>query len=87
MEMTPEQQLAGSSFEQNRRRIPWPVEKGVITEKFGIHPHPVLEKVTVNNNGVSIATSPGAKARAVFNGEISRVFAITGGNLAVSIRH
>ncbi len=87
MEMTPEQQLAGSSFEQNRRRIPWPVEKGVITEKFGIHPHPVLEKVTVNNNGVSIATSPGAKARAVFNGEISRVFGITGGNLAIIIRH
>jgi len=85
--MTPEQELAGSSFEQNRRRLPWPVEKGIITEKFGIQPHPVLEKVTVNNNGISIATETGAKARAVFNGEISRVFGITGGNMAVIIRH
>jgi septal ring factor EnvC (AmiA/AmiB activator) len=85
--MTPEQELAGSSFEQNRKRIPWPVEKGVITERFGIQPHPVLEKVTVNNNGVSIATDPGSKARAVFNGEVSRVFGITGGNMAVIIRH
>ncbi len=87
MGITPEQELAGSNFEQNRRKLPWPVEKGVITEKFGIQPHPVLAKVTVNNNGVSIATTPGAKARAVFQGEISRVFGITGGNLAVIVRH
>jgi murein hydrolase activator len=85
--MTPEQELAGSSFEQNRKRIPWPVEKGIITERFGIQPHPVLEKVTVNNNGVSIATDPGSKARAVYNGEVSRVFGITGGNMAVILRH
>jgi murein hydrolase activator len=87
LRMTPEQELAGNSFEQNRKRIPWPVEKGVITEKFGIHAHPVLGKVTVNNNGINITTEPGSKARAVFNGEISRVFGITGGNMAVIIRH
>jgi len=86
-DLTPEQKLAGNSFEQNRRRIPWPVEKGVITEKFGVHPHPVLNNVTVNNNGVNITTEPGSKARAVFNGEVSRVFGITGGNMAVILRH
>jgi murein hydrolase activator len=85
--MTPEQKTNGASFEQNRKKLPWPVEKGIITEKFGIHPHPVLERVTVNNNGISIATEPGSRARAVFNGEISRVFGITGGNMAVIIRH
>jgi murein hydrolase activator len=85
--MTPEQELAGSNFEQNRKLLPWPVEKGVITERFGVHVHPVLEKVTVNNNGISIATEPGSKARAVFNGEITRVFGITGGNMAIIIRH
>jgi septal ring factor EnvC (AmiA/AmiB activator) len=85
--MTPEQELAGNSFEQNRKLLPWPVEKGVITERFGVHAHPVLEKVTVNSNGISIATEPGSKARAVFNGEITRVFGITGGNMAIIIRH
>jgi septal ring factor EnvC (AmiA/AmiB activator) len=85
--LTPEQKLIGDSFEQNRRRLPWPVERGVITEKFGVHPHPVLRNVTVNNNGVNIATEAGAKARAVFNGEVSRVFGITGGNMAVIVRH
>jgi murein hydrolase activator len=86
-ELTSEQKLAGTDFEQNKRRIPWPVEKGIIVEKFGIHAHPVLNNVMVNNNGVSIETAPGAKARAVFNGEVSRVFGITGGNTAVIIRH
>ena len=85
--LTPEQKLIGNNFEQNRRRLPWPVERGIITEKFGVHPHPVLRNVTVNNNGINIATEPGAKARAVFGGEVSRVFGITGGNMAVIVRH
>ena len=85
--LTPEQMLVGENFEQNKLRLPWPVERGVITERFGIHRHPVLEKVQVRNNGINIATEPGSKVRAVFNGEVSRVFGITGGNSAVIIRH
>jgi len=85
--LTPEQKLVGENFAQNRLRLPWPVERGVITEKFGVHRHPVLEKVQVRNNGINIATEPGSKARAVFNGEVSRVFGITGGNSAVILRH
>ncbi len=85
--LTPEQKLVGDNFAQNRLLLPWPVERGIITEKFGIHRHPVLEKVQVRNNGVNIATEPGAKARAVFNGEVSRVFGITGGNSAIILRH
>ncbi|HZH74216.1 MAG TPA: peptidoglycan DD-metalloendopeptidase family protein [Mariniphaga sp.] len=85
--LTPEQKLVGDNFAQNRLRLPWPVERGVITERFGIHRHPVLEKVQIRNNGINIATEPGAKARAVFKGEVTRVFGITGGNSAIIIRH
>ncbi len=85
--LTPEQKTLGDNFEQNRNRLPWPVERGVITEKFGIHPHPVLHNVTVNNNGVNINTAAGSKARSVFSGEVSRVFGIAGGNVAVILRH
>jgi len=85
--LTPEQKLVGSNFEQNKRRLPWPVERGVITERFGIHQHPVLSNVQVRNNGINIATEIGAAVRAVFDGEVSRVFGITGGNTAVIIRH
>jgi septal ring factor EnvC (AmiA/AmiB activator) len=85
--LTPEQKLVGESFVQNKKKLPWPVERGVITEHFGINQHPVLTNVQTRNNGVSIATEAGAKVRAIFNGEVSRVFGITGGNTAVIIRH
>lgn len=85
--LTPEQKLVGESFVQNKKKLPWPVERGVITEHFGINQHPVLANVQTRNNGISISTEAGAKVRAVFNGEVSRVFGITGGNSAVIIRH
>ncbi|GAB1451456.1 peptidoglycan DD-metalloendopeptidase family protein [Draconibacterium sp.] len=85
--LTPEQKLVGDSFVQNKKRLPWPVERGVITERFGINQHPVLSNVQTRNNGISISTEAGAKVRSVFNGEVSRVFGITGGNTAVIIRH
>lgn len=85
--LTPEQKLIGDNFEQNKLRLPWPVERGIIVERFGIHQHPVLTNVQVRNNGVNIATETGAKVRAIFNGEVTRVFGISGGNTAVIIRH
>lgn len=86
-EMTPEQKLASGKFEQNKRRLPWPVERGVITDHFGVHAHPVLKNIQVRNNGIDIATAQGSTARSVFAGEVSRVFMVTGGNRAVIIRH
>ncbi len=85
--MTPEQKLLAADFEKNKGRIPWPVERGIITERFGVHAHPVLKQITVKNNGIDISTQSGSKARAVFAGEVSRIFAISGGNMAVIIRH
>jgi murein DD-endopeptidase MepM/ murein hydrolase activator NlpD len=85
--LTPEQKLIGDNFEQNKTRLPWPVERGVITEHFGIHQHPVLTNIQIRNNGVNINTESGAKVRAIFDVEVSRVFGITGGNTAVIIRH
>jgi murein hydrolase activator len=86
-EMTPEEKLASDKFEQNKRRLPWPVERGVITDHFGVHEHPVLKNIQVKNNGIDISTIAGTRARAVFAGEVSRVFMVTGGNMAVIIRH
>lgn len=87
IEMTPEEKLASDKFEQNKRRLPWPVERGVITDHFGVHEHPVLKNIQVKNNGVDISTVQGMKARSIFSGEVSRVFMVTGGNMAVIIRH
>ncbi|MFV0378797.1 MAG: murein hydrolase activator EnvC family protein [Mangrovibacterium sp.] len=85
--MDAEEKLVSTDFEKNKGRIPWPVEQGVVTDHFGIHSHPVLKQIQIRNNGVDISTSNGAKARSVFAGEVSRVFAVSGGNMAVIIRH
>ena len=86
-EMTPEQKLVSGQFEQNKKRIPWPVDRGVITDHFGIHEHAVLKNIQVKNNGIDISTSQGSTARSVFAGEVSKVFVVSGGNYAVIIRH
>jgi septal ring factor EnvC (AmiA/AmiB activator) len=86
-ELTPEQKLVSGQFEQNKKRLPWPVERGVVTDHFGIHEHAVLKNIQVQNNGIDISTANGAIARSVFGGEVSRVFKVTGGNVAVIIRH
>lgn len=85
--LTPEQRLVGNNFYQNRGRLPWPVDKGVVTAKYGVIDHPVLKGVKINNNGIDITSSSGTKARAVFDGEVSRIFAILGANYTVIIMH
>ena len=64
-----------SDFENNRGRLPWPVEQGVITSSFGRHPHPVWRDVVVNNNGVDIGSAR-ARARSVFEGKVLRVIMV-----------
>ena len=86
-ELTPEQKLISTDFEKNKGLIPWPIERGIITEHFGVHAHAVLKQVQVKNNGIDISTQEGAKARVVFDGEVSKVFAISGSNMAVIVRH
>ena len=85
--LTPEQRLTGENFTENRGRMPWPVERGVVTGKFGEHAHPVLRGVTVRNNGIDITSEKGTRARAIFDGEVTRVIAILGANYTVLIRH
>ncbi|MDA3817528.1 MAG: peptidoglycan DD-metalloendopeptidase family protein [Prolixibacteraceae bacterium] len=84
---TPEYELVSDNFAKNKGRFPWPVENGVITDRFGEHAHPVLRNIIIKNNGIDITTRQGESARSVFNGTVSRVFAIPGGNTAVIIRH
>lgn len=84
-ETSPENKIISGNFERNKGRLPWPVERGVISESFGNHE--LMKGVTVRNNGIDFTTPHGGKARSVFEGEVSRVIAIPGGNMAVIIRH
>ena len=85
--MTPEEMLVGEDFSNNMGRLPWPVERGVITSQFGVHEHPVIKGAKINNIGVEITSGTQEVARAVFKGRVMSVFGISGGNMAVIIRH
>lgn len=85
--LTPEAQALGADLEKNKGRLPWPVERGVITSSFGTHPHPVLKGITVENNGVDITTEKNALVRAVFKGEVTSVIVIPGAGKAVIVSH
>lgn len=85
--LTPEAAALSASFENNKGKLPWPVERGVITSKFGQNPHPVLAGIMVPNNGIDIATSPNAQVRAIFEGTVSGVFSIPGAGQNVIINH
>ena len=83
----PEQKLIGENFAENKGRLPWPVEKGIITSQFGLQKHPVLKYVTENNIGIEITSNGSTPVRSVFKGEVRSVFLIKGANMTVIIRH
>ena len=87
MALTPAEKTLSSNFVGNKGKLPWPVERGVISSSYGKHTSVVSSKVTVTNNGIDIATTEGAKARAVFDGEVTSVTKLTGANTVVIIRH
>ena len=87
MALTPAEKSLSTSFVSNKGKLPWPVERGVISSSYGKHASSVSSKVTVTNNGIDIATQAGATARAVFNGEVASVTKLTGSNTVVIIRH
>jgi len=85
--VTPENKLIGDNFAENKGRLPWPVEKGIITSHFGIQKNPDLKYLIEENIGIEITSSGRMKARSVFQGEVAKVFAVAGANMTVIIRH
>ena len=85
--MAPEAKALSANFEGNKGKLPWPVERGVITEKFGKHPHPILSGIMIENNGIDISTTKDANVRSIFKGTVSSVFSIPGAGENVIISH
>ncbi len=84
--LTKEQKLIAGGFEANKGRLPWPVEKGIISGHFGKQQHPVYSQVTIDNKGIYLQTTAGSKARAVYKGEVTSCFMIAN-TYAVIIQH
>jgi septal ring factor EnvC (AmiA/AmiB activator) len=85
--LTPEATIVANNFSANKGKLIWPVEKGIKSQGFGIYSDPVYPGIKHQSNGVIIATDPGSKARAIFEGEVIAILAVPGGNKGVQIKH
>lgn len=84
--LTPTDVALADKFEGNQGKLYWPVAQGAIADHFGTHPHPLAPRVMIENAGVDIRTTPGAAARAVFEGTVSSVLTVEGSQIVI-IQH
>ena len=85
--LTAEAKALAASFASNKGKLPWPVERGIVTKRPGTRRHPQFPNVTVKYSGVEITTEKDAKARAVFEGTVMQIQQYKGGALAVHVNH
>jgi septal ring factor EnvC (AmiA/AmiB activator) len=85
--LTPEAAALSSSFAGNKGKLPWPVESGFISKKFGTHPHPTLKGISEDNDGVDIQTNPDAGVRSVFDGVVTKIFTLPGYGGTIVVKH
>lgn len=85
--MNAEEAKLASSFGALKGRMPFPVPSGFISDHFGVHKHPILKGVMINNNGIDIQTSPGSAVHSVYEGVVQTVVNIPGINMVVAVQH
>lgn len=87
MNLNTEDRRISGGFENNRGRLPMPITGSYrVVSHFGQYNVSGLKNVTLDNKGINIQGQPGARARAIFNGEVSAVFSF-GGSMVVMLRH
>jgi len=76
-----------TNFELDKGKIEWPVNYGIIVGKYGLQKHKILKNVTINNYGIDISVQENSDALAIYNGEVKKIFLVTGYNTGVIINH
>jgi len=84
-ESTPEGRETSIQFEQNKGRLPWPVDKGNVYVPFGLSTVPGT-KLTQKSDGIQIALPEGSSVKSVADGEVVYASEING-DLVVFVRH
>ena len=85
LELNAKDVALGSNFLSSRGRLPWPVDNGVVTIRFGKY---TIEgtKLVGDNPGITIATQNGTTVKSVFDGDVVGVYNL-GDGMAITIRH
>lgn len=74
-------------FAKNKGKLPWPVDQGLITSRFGNQPHPVVKSITISNNGIDITVPGGTAVHSIFAGKVVGRKFIPGFDHMVIIQH
>tara|TARA_B100000767_G_C19738063_1_gene524829 strand:- start:432 stop:1691 length:1260 start_codon:yes stop_codon:yes gene_type:complete len=85
--LTPEAKALASKFTQNKGKLPWPVTNALVIRNFGKIPHKTLKGITIQSNGIHIATNKNADARAIFEGKVLAIQVSSNGVKTVYIQH
>ncbi|MRG48704.1 peptidoglycan DD-metalloendopeptidase family protein [Chitinophaga sp. SYP-B3965] len=87
LEASPEAAALSDNFVANKGKLPWPVESGLIIGYFGKQKNADMERITEENDGMIFGTRKGGSVKAVFDGEVRKVFSIPGAGFVVMILH
>tara|TARA_X000001036_G_scaffold427738_1_gene456718 strand:- start:519 stop:1664 length:1146 start_codon:yes stop_codon:yes gene_type:complete len=74
-------------FENQMRKLPWPVKTGFISLRFGLQRDLVLKNVNINNTGIDIQTQRDEDVGVVFDGEVRVKAFVPGQNNVVIVKH
>ena len=85
--LTPEAKILASKFEQNRGRLPWPVSNALVVREFGKIPHESIPGITIESNGIHIATNQNSDAKAIFEGTVLAIQLGSAGEKTVMLLH
>jgi len=85
--MTPEEKKLALSFIDNKGKLPWPTERGIVVRKYGKQKHPTLAGITIQSNGVHVATEKKAMARSIFDGTVLSIQLLPGRKKMVLVQH
>lgn len=82
-----ERKQLATNFEKNRGKLPWPVDDGLVTRRFGVQSHPTLKRIKINSTGLHIETSKDNIAKSIFRGEVLAIQSVSEGRKSVMVQH
>lgn len=74
-------------FASNKGLLPWPILTGSIIRGYGQQESTLLKGIKTSSEGVDIAAKKNSVVRSIFNGKVTKIARIPGGNDVVIIRH
>lgn len=85
--LSPEAKALATKFESNKGKLPWPLEEGLITRRFGRQAHPTFPGITLNSTGLHFNTKKDSDAKTIFNGKVLNILVTSEGRKNVLIQH